>query len=141
MPIQSHPGLGRIVVCDFDQGFRVPEMVKRRPCVIVAPKISVRAGLCTVVPLSTTKPEPLMSYHCRLELERPLPPPWDSEEVWVKADMVNSVAFHRIDLVRTGKDGSGKRTYYLEAIPDESLRCIRICILCSLGLAALKSHV
>ena len=141
MPIRTHPGLGAIVVCDFNQGFCVPEMVKRRPCVVIAPRISVRAGLCTVVPLSTTVPEPFMAYHCRLNLQRPLPPPWDSKEIFVKADMVNSVAFHRLDLVRTGKGEDGKRAYYLEPLPDDDLRRIRECILCSLGLASLKKHL
>jgi len=82
-----------------------------------------------------------MAYHCRLKLRSPLPPPWDSEEIFVKADMVNSVAFHRLDLVRTGKGADGKRAYYLEPLPEDDLRRIRECVLCSLGLASLKKHL
>ncbi|MEQ9178418.1 MAG: type II toxin-antitoxin system PemK/MazF family toxin, partial [Nitratireductor sp.] len=34
-------------MCDFNTGFRVPEMVKRRPVVVISPKIKARPRLCT----------------------------------------------------------------------------------------------
>jgi uncharacterized protein YifN (PemK superfamily) len=141
MAIQHHPGLGVIVVCNFDQGFRTPEMIKRRPTVIISPKISRRAGLCTVVPLSTTPPQPQMQYHCMLKIDPPLPPPWDVSDVWIKGDMVYSVGFHRLDLIRIGRDCSGKRVYRTEPLPQEDIQRIRACVLCSLGLAALKKYL
>jgi mRNA interferase MazF len=140
VPIQSHPGVGVLVFCDFNQGFRAPEMVKSRPAIIIAPKISVRSGLCTIVPLSTTPPEPVMPYHCKIKLDPPLPSPWDAPEAWVKGDLVNSVGFHRLDLVRIGKDRQGNRAYRLTTVPIDDLRRIRACVLCSLGLMALKKH-
>ena len=112
MPISMAPKQGTLLTCDFDQGFRVPEMVKRRPVVVLAPAIAVRKGLATVVALSTTPPTPRMAYHCEITLPRPLPPPFDSPTMWVKGDMVVAVGFHRLDLVRIGKDKSGKRSYF-----------------------------
>ena len=53
MAIAFHPGQGVVVICDYNQGFVAPEMVKRRPAVILCPKIGIRGGLCTVVALST----------------------------------------------------------------------------------------
>jgi hypothetical protein len=68
MPIQEHPATGTILICDFT-GMKEPEMVKRRPVVVISPKIAVRRGLCTVLGLST------------------VPPPWDDGPNWNKGDM------------------------------------------------------
>jgi uncharacterized protein YifN (PemK superfamily) len=78
MPIKEHPPLGTILICDFDAGFKVPEMVKRRPVVVISPKIESRFGLCTVVALSATEPDPVESYHCTIEIKPALPRPWNS---------------------------------------------------------------
>lgn len=98
MAISDHPAIGSILLCDFNTGFKAPEMVKRRPVVVISPKIRSRAGLCTVVALSTKDPQPVMSYHCRLKIEPILPEPWNSESMWIKGDMVYAAGFHRLDL-------------------------------------------
>ena len=141
MAIKEHPATGTILIADFDQGFREPEMVKRRPVIVVSPKISVRPELCTVVPLSTSPPRFPASYHCQLIIEPELPAPWDGNPKWVKGDMLYSLGFHRLDFIRTGKDGSGKRLYRYEPLPPAEMRRIRECILCGLGLAILKKHL
>ncbi|WP_198669160.1 type II toxin-antitoxin system PemK/MazF family toxin [Elioraea thermophila] len=56
MPILYPVAAGTILLCDDDTGFRPPEMVKRRPVVVVSPRLPHRDGLATVVPLSTTAP-------------------------------------------------------------------------------------
>ena len=137
MPISEHPQIGTILLCDFSAGFKEPEMVKRRPVVVISPKISVRAGLCTVAPLSTTAPMPTMPYHCRLEITPPLPPPWDEGENWVKGDMICAIGFHRLDFIRVGKDVRGNRLYRYEPLPAADIRRIRCCVLSALGLSAL----
>ena len=62
------------MTADYRQGFEPPEMVKRRLAVVVSKPIKARVGLCTIVPLSTTAPEPPMPYHYRLVLPFALPP-------------------------------------------------------------------
>jgi len=62
MAIKYHPEIGTIVICDF-KGFVKPEMIKRRPAVIISPRIRYRDKLCPIVPLSTTPPNPIMAYH------------------------------------------------------------------------------
>ncbi|HYF85489.1 type II toxin-antitoxin system PemK/MazF family toxin [Azospirillum sp.] len=141
MPIREHPPIGTVLLCDFDQGFREPEMVKRRPVIVISPKISVRAGLCTVVALSTTEPAPNMAYHCQITLDPPLPDPWGDKARWVKGDMVCAVGFHRLDFPRLGKDQGGKRLYRYDPISAADLRRVRHCVLCSLGLAGLTKHL
>ncbi|QJE74113.1 type II toxin-antitoxin system PemK/MazF family toxin [Aerophototrophica crusticola] len=141
MAIREHPKVGTILICDFDQGFKEPEMVKRRPVIVVSPKISTRPGLCTVVALSTTEPRPKMPFHCEIDLDPPLPPPWGDTTRWVKGDMVCAVGFHRLDFIMLGKDMKGVRQYRYETITAADLRRVRGCILNALGLGGLTKHL
>ena len=141
MSIREHPAPGTILTCNFDQGFRAPEMIKRRPVVVVSPKIGSRPSLCTVVALSTKPPKPKRAYHCELRLDPPLPPPWSSGPMWVKGDMIYAVGFHRLDLIRLGKDRGGKRIYRFETITTEQMKTIRKCMLCALGMTQLTKHL
>ena len=141
MPIREHPRLGTVLICDFNSGFRVPEMVKRRPVVVISPKIRARPGLCTVVALSTEPPVPVMPYHCQIDLRPELPKPFGSDGVWVKGDIICAVGFQRLDLIRTGKDRNGRRIYLDQPLSDGIIKQIRVCVLNGLGLSALTSQV
>lgn len=141
MSIREHPAMGTILTCDFTAGFRVPEMDKARPVVVISPKIEARHHLCTVVALSTTAPDPVMPYHRQIDLRPKLPFPMESDGIWVKGDMVNAVGFHRLDLIRLGKDRSGKRIYLYEPQSADNLRVIRQCVLRALGLSVLTKHL
>lgn len=138
MAIQFHPDPGTVLVCDF-AGFRVPEMIKRRPVVVISPRFRQRDGLCTVVPLSTTRPRSVCDYHCNLTFDPPLPAPYNAPRMWVKADMLYAVSFDRLFLPVVGKDDSGKRMYDVRRVADEDLERIRGCVLNGLGLANLTS--
>src|ERR1700683_938285 len=134
MAIAEHPRPGVVVMCDYNSGFRAPEMVKRRPVVIISPRIRARPGLCTIVALSTTAPTPIMPNHCQIDLRPRLPEPFQSDGIWVKGDMINTVGFHRLGLVRLGRDGTGKRKYLLDPLSDDTLRRIRSCVWKAMGL-------
>lgn len=138
MPIQEHPEPGTILICDFT-GLKEPEMVKRRPVVVLSPKITARPGLCTVVAISTVIPAKVMPYHVELTLA--LPPPWHAGPNWIKGDMVYAMGFHRLDLVRLGKSTSGQRQYLFKTLPAAEMRAIRCCVLHGLGLSILTKHV
>jgi mRNA interferase MazF len=140
MAIAAHPKIGTILRCDFTEGFKEPEMVKRRPVIVISPAITARPFLCTVVPLSTEPPEKEMPYHIELK-KLTLPRPYEAGPNWVKGDMVCSVGFHRLDLIRTGKDKSGSRTYYYEQLSAEDLKGVRTCVLRALGLSVLTKHL
>ena len=127
-------------MCDF-AGMKEPEMVKRRPVVVVSPRLRYRKGLCAVVPMSTTRPQPPEAYHHRIRFGEPLPAPYDSEYQWVKADMIYTVAFHRLFLLTTGKDDQGKRQYDARVISKADLRTIQSCILHGLGMADLTTYM
>ncbi|MFK5216451.1 type II toxin-antitoxin system PemK/MazF family toxin [Glaesserella parasuis] len=57
MALKYQPKEKAVVMCDFS-GFIAPEMVKTRPVVVIS-KHKKNSELVTIVPLSTTKPEPL----------------------------------------------------------------------------------
>jgi uncharacterized protein YifN (PemK superfamily) len=141
MPIKEHPPKGSILMCDFNQGFKEPEIVKRRLVIIASPKITSRKGLCTVVALSTTPPIPAMPYHCQIDISPALPPHFESNGVWVKGDMIYSVGFHRLDFIRIGKDDAGKRLYYYNALNEQQIKNIQTCILHGLSLSTLTKHL
>ncbi len=141
MPIKEHPEIGTVMTCDFNAGFREPEMVKHRPVVVISPKIVARPGLCTVVALSTTAPDPVMQYHRQIDIRPRLPARWDSDGVWVKGDMIAAVGFHRLDFLRYGKDVQGRRLYHYSPVSDENLRVIRACVLSGMGLAQLTKSL
>jgi uncharacterized protein YifN (PemK superfamily) len=82
-----------ILLCDYSLGgFRAPEMVKRRPAVVITGALPRRNNLHTVVPLSGTESDSRNLYHCKIELPAPLPAPFDETIWWVKADMIATVS-------------------------------------------------
>lgn len=140
MALQYHPEPGTILICDYT-GFREPEMVKRRPVVLISPRLKRRDTLATVVPLSTTPPDSVSDFHYELELDQPLPAPFDSPKMWVKADMLATVGFHRLDLIRSGRGADGKRKYLTQKITMVQLRCVYRAVLHAIGMSDLTRHV
>ena len=141
MALNYHPKPGTILVCDYNTGFVAPEMLKRRPVVVISPNFKHRSGLCTVVPLSTTPPDHLVDYHCEINFERRLPQPFDAESMWAKGDMVATVGFHRLDLLRTGRDSTGKRKYIEPKLSQEDMQKIYSCVLHAIGLSRLTNQI
>lgn len=140
MAIRFHPEQGTIVICDFE-GFVAPEMVKRRPAVVVSPRLRKRDGLCTIVPLSTTPPREVAPYHFKLHVEPVLPKPYDANFHWVKADMLYTVSFSRLYLPWENKDVNGNRNYDVRVIDMADLLKIQQCMLHGLGLTTLTAYL
>jgi uncharacterized protein YifN (PemK superfamily) len=96
MALPYYPRRGEVLVCDFDTGFQPPEMVKKRPVVVISVKESHARKLCTVVPFSTTPAHPASPWH------HPLPhlriPGWQpTGPMWAKCDMLATVSFARLN--------------------------------------------
>lgn len=98
MPLAFHPSPGTILICDFTTGFQPPEMVKKRPVVVISPRRRVSSGLVTVVPFSTTPPMPVEPWHHQI-LSTAYPPAL-GKPMWAKADMVAAISLKRLDRVR-----------------------------------------
>lgn len=128
MSIRYEQKPGTILLCDFSLGgFKAPEMVKRRPVVVVSLRKRHPTGLSTVVPLSTSEPTPVCEHHCRIILDHPLPG-FDERECWIKGDMLATVAFHRLDMFRTDRGPGGKRKYLTPRVSDAQFEEIMACV-------------
>lgn len=67
MGIKYPVGVGTILLYNYDRGgFQPPEMVKRRPAIVISPRLPYRNGLCTVVAISSESNERGTSYVIRL---------------------------------------------------------------------------
>jgi len=141
MPLKYHPKTGTIVICDYNSGFVPPEMTKRRLAIVMSPQFKRRNNLCTVVPFSTTDPTPIMPYHYLLSLNPTLPPPFNSPIQWVKADMIATVSFSRLNLPFSGKGANGKRQYIKMVISGHDFESIQRCLLNAIGLNNLTQHI
>lgn len=133
MTVISHPVPGTIVRVDLADGFRKPEIGKRRPAIVLSPPIPGRNLMCTIVPFSTTRPTRELPHHLRLELKPPLPEPYDNPVMWVKGDIVLTVAFHRLRLLFSRWDG-GQRVYDVRVLPAPVLDQVKACVRAGLGL-------
>lgn len=121
-----------VLICDFDTGFRPPEMVKRRPVVVLSPRRH-NAQTCIVAPLSTTAPEPPEAYHFLLDPES-LPQQLRHTPAWAKCNMIAAVALDRLDRVRDGRDFLGRRKYVARHVSKTDLAEIRARVLIALGI-------
>lgn len=137
MAIEYHPKPGQVLTCDF-QGNIWPEIIKRRPVVILTPKYAQRADLVAVVPLSTTAPERICDFHCVLE-GNPIPD-GKTGKIWVKGDLVQTVTFSRLNGIWQGHQ-YGKRNYLKLFVSEADMLKIRKCVLYGLGFSGLTEHV
>ncbi|MEE9451293.1 MAG: type II toxin-antitoxin system PemK/MazF family toxin [Gammaproteobacteria bacterium] len=144
MAIIFHPKPGLILLCDFSQGFKAPEMVKsKRPVIVLTGAIRGRANLVTVVPLSTVEPTPPQCHHYKIpKPSMPMIKNFQRGDSWVKGDMVYTIGFHRLNAILLGKRGSdGKREYFKHRLGGEQMREIYRCILYGLNLGHLGEHL
>lgn len=130
MSLTFQPKPGAILICNFS-GYIEPEIVKRRPVVVIkAHKRNSR--LVAVVPLSTTAPTVIEAHHYCL---RHNPIPGQTREAWAKCDLVAVVSTERLDLIRSHRRRpDGKRNYLSLQIEPEQFDAIRRGVMAGLGL-------
>ncbi len=125
MTLKYQPKEKSVLMCDFSQ-FKSPEMTKVCPVVVIA-RHKRNRELVTVIPLSTTEPNPLENYHYALPVN-PLP---DKANIqcWAKCDMVYTVSLSRLDRYKIDK-----RTYIVPVVCDEDFQLIKNCTAIALKL-------
>lgn len=69
----------------------------------------------------------------RLRLDPPLPKPYDNPDMWVKGDIVLTVAFHRLRLLFAGNE-QGQRVYDIRILERDDLEKVKQCVRAGLGL-------
>jgi uncharacterized protein YifN (PemK superfamily) len=121
------PKAGEVLICNFDNGgFMPPEMVKRRPVVVVSRKDSHVRHLCTVVPISSTPPDERKIWHHPLPQLR-VPGFDDTEDRWAKCDMIATVSFERLTKPYRLTRGHGRQFIGVH-LSDADLAAVRECI-------------
>lgn len=144
MAIIIHPKPGQILLCDFSEGFKEPEMVKNnRPIIVLTGAIKGRANLVTIVPLSTTEPIQPQPYHYKIPKQSmPMVGIFQGKDSWVKGDMTYTVGFHRLNLIRLGKrNAQGKRLYFTERLGRDQMKAIYQCVLYGLNIGHLGAYL
>ena len=134
MTVRFHPIPGTILRVDLVDGFKNPEMGKRRPAVVLSSQLAGRPQLCAIVPLSTTVPRLVQPWHHKVELDPPLPFPYDRPVMWAKCDMVLTVAFHRLRLLHDSRNPTGERQYDIRVLSVDHMEAIRAGVRAALGL-------
>jgi uncharacterized protein YifN (PemK superfamily) len=110
------------MMCDFNTGFKPPEIVKRRPVITVSKARNDGAPLCSVIPISSTKPKVVRDFHYLLpSSELPKHLQGQYQESWVKIDMIMTVGFSRLTMLWNGRDGNGARVYQTGKIGQQHI--------------------
>lgn len=139
MSITFYPDQGSILICDFNTGFNPPEIVKKRPVVVVSPRRN-NFQVCIVVPLSKTPPNPIEKHHHLLGLSS-LPKSLKSRGSWAKCDMLMTVSLGRLDRIIDGRGPNNARKYIVGKVTPEDFKAIKIGILYAVGLNSLTTNV
>jgi mRNA interferase MazF len=130
MPLTFYPRAGQMFVCDFT-GFKVPEMVKPRPVIVVSPRLPYRSDIVAVVPTSTTAPMREYPFCYRLSKNyHPTEP--DDIPVWAKADMLMNLGLYRLSCFKLGR-----RKYFYPTLTNEDLQGVKRAVLWGLGVGHL----
>ena len=119
LPLKFHPRAGQILVCDFS-GFTVPEIVKKRPVMVVSPRLPHRSGIVAVVPISLTAPIHGEPYVVRLS-KNYHPDERDDLPCWAKCDLLLNIGLYRLDGFKIGR-----RKWATPSAAPEDLEAVRI---------------
>lgn len=102
MSLLFQPKPGSVTYCDYT-GFIAPEMIKKRPVIVIS-KHRHNPKLLAVVPISTTEPKSIFDYHVEMDPQFCLIN-LSGKRSWVKCDMINVVSIERLNLIRDNKSG------------------------------------
>jgi len=119
-------------MCDFNSGFKPPEMVKNRAVVVVSEGRGHGYHLCSVVPISTVRPLSIEPFHYLLP-KGSLPFRRSEADQWVKCDMINTVAYDRLDRLMVEKE-EGRRVYETPVLSPNVVGDIQAAIRFALSL-------
>lgn len=130
MGLSFFPRAGQIFVCDFTS-FKEPEMTKKRPVIVISPKLPYRSHIVTVVPISTTAPNHDLPFVVKLT-KNYHPTDNAKPDTWAKCDMVTNLSLERLNAFRVGK-----RRYTYPTLIPEDLKAVRDGVIHGLGLGYL----
>jgi mRNA interferase MazF len=127
MPLKFFPRAGQIFVCDFTD-FKEPEMTKKRPVIVVSPRLPYRSELVAVVPISTVPPRHDLPFVVKLS-KNYHPTDALNPDTWAKCDMISNLSITRLDAFKIGR-----RKYSYPTLAPEDLLSVRQGVIHGLGL-------
>lgn len=130
MPIRFFPRAGQVFVCDFSS-FVEPEMTKKRPVIVISPRLPHRSQIVTVVPISTTAPKHSLPFVVRLSRNYHPTEPSDLT-TWAKCDMLTNLSIERLDAFKVGR-----RKYEYPTVTQDDLLAVREGVIHGLGMSHL----
>lgn len=89
--------------------------------------------MCTIVPLSTTPPNPVLLHHMEISFDPPLPEPYASPRMWLKGDIILTVAFHRLRFLFR-RDRQGGRVQDPRVLDPDVFERVKQCVRHGVGL-------
>jgi uncharacterized protein YifN (PemK superfamily) len=101
--ITFFPTEGTVLICDFTGGFRPPEMIEKRPCVVISPKDSNRST-CVIVPISSQESRNSNAIVVPMPMARYT---FLRKDGWAKCHMPATVSITRLSLMRDPQTGRG----------------------------------
>jgi len=104
--ITFSPDEGTVLVCDFSGGFRPPEMIEKRPCVVISKRRTNR-GLCVVVPISSTPSKNPKAIVVAMPMQKY---PFLRRDGWAKCHAPSTVSIARLSMMRDPSTGRGLDT-------------------------------
>ena len=134
MALNFYPRAGQVYIADFS-GFVPPEMNKKRPVVVISPRLPYRGEIVTIVPFSTTEPVHNLPFCVRLS-KNYMPGQDEALPVWAKCDMLLNVAKDRLTAIKVGR-----RKYAYPVLSGEDLEAVKAGVLWGLGMGALLQPV
>jgi mRNA interferase MazF len=125
-PLPFFPHAGTVLVADF-RGFEPPELNKKRPVIVISPRLPHRSELVAIVPISTTAPSFDVPYVCRLSRNYA---PWGDPQTvtWAKCDLVMNIGLARLEAFKVDR-----RKYMTPRLTPEDLFAVRAAVLRGLG--------
>ncbi len=127
MGLNFYPRSGQIFVGDFTD-LKPPEINKKRPVIVISPKLPYRSELATIVPISTTAPRHSLPFVHKLAKNYT---PWgiETDDCWAKCDLVMNISLRRMSAFKVDR-----RKYIYPTLSPEDLAAVRKAVLAGLGL-------
>jgi mRNA interferase MazF len=104
--ITFFPTEGTLLICDFSGGFRPPEMIERRPIIVISKRESNRRT-CVVVPISSRESTNPVAIVVPMLMAKY---PFLRKDGWAKCHAPATVSISRLSMMRDPNTGRGLDT-------------------------------
>ena len=127
MALKFYPRAGQVIMGDFSD-LKDPEITKKRPVIVISPRLPDLSQLVAIVPISLTPPRRELPFVYEMS-KNYNPTEDDGLKCWAKCDLVMNVAISRLSAFKVDR-----RKYVYPTLSPEDLKGVRVAVLAGLGL-------